>query len=724
MNGHTDTNTHTNTNNMLHSKMDPNRMSEMFMNNLMINKFSDVLSNNFELTFANCLKFIILMCMVEIKSSVTSTVSSLLSFMTQHVKKFPLLTVCLYNKFANLRKPKLIAGERLTDLTQSNIIKMRTDDSFMFSLYKYICLSEKATFSDNIIGLNINNSKDRIKIQKIYNLCTKNIRILNTITFHVNTANQEAVKSIIFGNENNVASTEILNYRNLLTESQTNIVTVTYDALLQSYSRNNILANLKAKSDYVTEYDIAGHIVKKYPRLNVDEIAITIGIICAIHSTIDVMAVACKKMKTNNILIFDTKNRYDYKDITGSKKEGFYSNMIKGYNQGGLFALVPENAIAESFRHYLEGANAAGSKNETISSELEIEILNTDPNKVDAILKKFVSDVYKHGKKTTSNTNINYLALVTTKMTIQVPNPEYESWSEKMTIIKELCTGKDENKAKETEMMSFLTAKIPPKTIPEITITKKMTSKLLNVVSKDIDTLYLRKADKDKLMNSLTTFKDKKEVFRNLGLPNKLNILLYGLPGTGKSTAIQAIGTYLCRDIYYLDLKDAKTNEDLQKMFDFVNKNVSNGGIIVIEDIDAMIDIVRKRVDPLVESSRVSDLIASDKNALTLEYLLNILQGTLTVDDSMFIVTTNYIDHLDPAFYRDGRFDVKIELKLCDHHQIKTIYQKFMERVVPENLLARIEESKYSPASIIYHVKDYIYDKDMSDEEILEPFLV
>jgi SpoVK/Ycf46/Vps4 family AAA+-type ATPase len=220
----------------------------------------------------------------------------------------------------------------------------------------------------------------------------------------------------------------------------------------------------------------------------------------------------------------------------------------------------------------------------------------------------------------------------------------------------------------------------------------------------------------------ISQFRDKKEELKGCGFEHKLNIILHGLPGTGKSTAIQAIASYLRRDIYYVDLKDAKTNEDLNMIFEHVNKNFPGNSIICIEDIDAMCDVVKRRSTTIKEENCTS-VISSGKSKVTLDYLLNILQGTLTIEDSIFIVTTNHFDLLDPAFVRDGRFDIKIEFKLCDHYQIDAIYSKLLRRSVPPAILSRIKEDKHSPAEILYHIKNYIFQSDKSDEEILGRFL-
>lgn len=75
---------------------------------------------------------------------------------------------------------------------------------------------------------------------------------------------------------------------------------------------------------------------------------------------------------------------------------------------------------------------------------------------------------------------------------------------------------------------------------------------------------------------------------------------------------------------------------------------------------------------------------------LSLAYVLNLLQGTITPDNLIFIATTNHIEKLDPAFYRHGCFDVRIIFKLADHYQMNKIYNKFFQRLIPNNLIGRI----------------------------------
>ena len=232
----------------------------------------------------------------------------------------------------------------------------------------------------------------------------------------------------------------------------------------------------------------------------------------------------------------------------------------------------------------------------------------------------------------------------------------------------------------------------------------------INEKYKSIDTLYLRENDYKKLVNVLSRFKNCGHLYEKYGLPNKLGILLHGHPGTGKSTTIQVIGSYLQKNVYCVDLSSVQSNEELQMIFDEIN-NALGGGIIVFEDIDAMTSIVHNRKNNNV----------SEGAKLTLDYFLNLLQGSLTRDGTIFIATTNHIEKLDPAFYRIGRFDVNIEMKKCDSYQIATIFEKFVGRHIDKETLNKIESEKFTPAEIIFHLVNFI-DSDEPDDEIMKNF--
>lgn len=374
-----------------------------------------------------------------------------------------------------------------------------------------------------------------------------------------------------------------------------------------------------------------------------------------------------------------------------------------------------------------------------------------DMEKLSNIFEKFV----KHVKSlsniySTNNTHIDIfkIKLIKEISEIEEDNPEYKKYEERKKLLLGLSNSQnvpnstnstnstnltnksnnDNNKQKSLEHvweleLQELKQNIPVEKIKKETVIKKIDVSPINKGYKNFDTLYLREKDEKKLITVLSKFKSNKELLEELGLPNKCNILLSGLPGTGKSSTILTIASYLKKNIYYLSFdKTIETNDDLHKIFEHVINNC-NGGIIVVEDIDAEGTFVHKRKFNDEENLNSTKILETKDNKLSLAYLLNLLQGTITPDGLIFIATTNYLERLDEAFYRDGRFDVKIDMKLADRYQINKIYKKLIGRDIPNNLLEKIQNDKFTPATIIHKIKDYI-SEEFTDEEILEDLII
>ncbi|KAJ3202538.1 mitochondrial chaperone [Entophlyctis luteolus] len=85
------------------------------------------------------------------------------------------------------------------------------------------------------------------------------------------------------------------------------------------------------------------------------------------------------------------------------------------------------------------------------------------------------------------------------------------------------------------------------------------------------------------LLKDLETFAKDKDFYKRMGLPYRRGYLFSGKPGTGKTSLINAISATYNRDLYYINLQDIKTDNELQSAFASVPKN----SIIVFEDIDA-----------------------------------------------------------------------------------------------------------------------------------------
>lgn len=300
----------------------------------------------------------------------------------------------------------------------------------------------------------------------------------------------------------------------------------------------------------------------------------------------------------------------------------------------------------------------------------------------------------------------------------------------------------------------YLMRPAEPKEIEVTESTFSVKCQKVNEVTKHFNTLYLPKKDMYVLGQYLETFKNSSKIYKEFCIRRKLGILLHGLPGTGKSSTIQAIATFLGYDIYYVSLNGVKTNAQLKMIFDNILENKVKKGMIIFEEIDTQTNIVHRRIvtrtNSLTEqdgselSSKLSDspstvtsstnsgetvehtmynLLNAQDDALDLGYLLNVLDGTLSTEGMVVCLTTNHIDRLDPALYRPGRIDIKIDMKLCDHYQIESIYRKIMGCDISTTTLAKIPVYRYTPSEIIHHcLRMRPLVTVQTDEEIMEEY--
>ncbi len=270
----------------------------------------------------------------------------------------------------------------------------------------------------------------------------------------------------------------------------------------------------------------------------------------------------------------------------------------------------------------------------------------------------------------------------------------------------------------------------PLKYLEEHVISYALECREINKIYKKLDTLYLRRRDKDKLTTMVDSFKNRKETYEQLGIPYKLGMLFHGPPGTGKTSAIKAIASYLNKSIYFVHLKTVKSNKQLKEIFEYINDKC-NGGIIVFEDIDVACDIVASRSkvsdagtsSPIAETSVADTISEENDDTLTLSYLLNLLDGTICREGTIFAITTNYLKSIDSAIYRPGRVDIKIEFMRSDHFQIREIYRAILDRDIPLDLLRQIPENKYTPSDIIFFIYQYMMVQDITDAEIVQELL-
>jgi len=179
-----------------------------------------------------------------------------------------------------------------------------------------------------------------------------------------------------------------------------------------------------------------------------------------------------------------------------------------------------------------------------------------------------------------------------------------------------------------------------------------------------LKTVYTNNNISETLKKDIQSFIDSKELYIQNNILYKRNYLLYGKPGTGKSSLIFALASEFNFKIKIIDLKSVTSVSDiLYKISD------TDRVFYVFEDVDALSTTLTERVEkendeqPKQNDSAPRELLPEGNvQGLNLSDILNVLDGLYTSEGTICFFTTNHIEKLDSAFLRDGRMDCKIEM--------------------------------------------------------------
>lgn len=233
-----------------------------------------------------------------------------------------------------------------------------------------------------------------------------------------------------------------------------------------------------------------------------------------------------------------------------------------------------------------------------------------------------------------------------------------------------------------------------------------------------------------------------------------LGMMVHGDPGTGKTFLIRAVALYLNRDVKIINMHTIKSRRDFENIFEGYENYV-----YCLDEFDCVRGAIEQRTDsddskssaeshtskelrelkerqlellklsagsfesslrdksannsekalsPLdQELQNVQQRISDLENALTLDTVLTVLDGVKELRGRVIIATTNYIDKIDSALLRAGRFDLKLHLRKFEDSEIKDILiQMFGKTTSKEEMDAlkdyTFPDHKYAPVDVIY----------------------
>lgn len=233
-------------------------------------------------------------------------------------------------------------------------------------------------------------------------------------------------------------------------------------------------------------------------------------------------------------------------------------------------------------------------------------------------------------------------------------------------------------------------------------------NQLSQLKKRSISSVFLDKDQVDNLKNDIDKFLDSEEIYDLYGIPYKRNYLLYGIPGTGKTSLIFSIASELNMGVSIFSFVPGIDDTIFMKCINSIPSN----SILLLEDIDG------------VFINRERDY--NNKSMISFSGILNTLDGMGRKDKLITFMTTNFKEQLDDALIRPGRIDYKLEFTYATQYQISKMFDLFIKNDENKNkFLNHVKNKKITTCILQKFFFEYREEHNIMDKiDILDLYIV
>ncbi|KAF9876622.1 hypothetical protein CkaCkLH20_06030 [Colletotrichum karsti] len=178
-----------------------------------------------------------------------------------------------------------------------------------------------------------------------------------------------------------------------------------------------------------------------------------------------------------------------------------------------------------------------------------------------------------------------------------------------------------------------------------------------------LGSVILDEGVKESIVGDVREFLDQQQWYVDRGIPYRRGYLLFGPPGSGKSSFIQSLAGELDYSVAMINLSEMGMTDD--KLAYLLTK-LPKRSLLLLEDADAAFINRRQRDGDGYSGANV-----------TFSGLLNALDGLAAGEERIAFLTTNHIERLDPALIRPGRVDMMMRIGEATRYQAGQMWDRF-----------------------------------------------